>query len=113
MRSNKMVKPDIVIYKNTIPYDVFELKCQMGGFQPRTLEQDLDKLKALKREWNIRHAYQLVLYDDDSTHSLPTYKKSDWMKNFLTFIPINIRRSASGRQRDGYFDARKRWERFK
>lgn len=107
------VKPDIVIYKNTIPYDIFELKCQMNGFRESELQDDLDKFYRLKKEWNIRHAYQLVLYDDEVIIELPTYRKEDWMKNFLTFISVNIRRSSTGRRRNNYDEAIKRWQRYK
>lgn len=106
------MKPDIVIYRNTIPYDVIEIKCQLNGFKHADCERDLDKLKKLKDEYNMRHAYQLILYDDEVV-SIPSYEKESWMKTYLTFVGANVRLHENERQRRGYQEAKKRWQRFK
>ena len=104
------MKPDLVIYRNTIPYDAIELKCLMDGFRKNRLDPDLDKLQRLKTEHNLRHAYMIVLYDDDDVYS-PT--RQQWMKNYLTYIGMNVRRHENGRMRRGYKESRARWGRFK
>lgn len=110
---NKFVKPDIVIYKNTVPYDVMEIKCQLQGFNEVLCRKDLDKLRRLKIEYNMRHAYQIVLYDDNKNISLPSYMKEPWMKNYLTFVGANVHLHKDARKRRNYDQARRRWERFK
>jgi hypothetical protein len=105
-------KPDIVVYKGLTPYDFIELKCHLrDGFKPSGLAADLEKLRDLKPVHNVRHAYQFVLYDDEHTWQ---FNKLDgaWMHHYLTFVGANVRRHpTSDRQRNGYKDARARWER--
>jgi hypothetical protein len=112
---NAIMKPDIVIYKMSVPYDVIELKCQMVALRESPLRKDLDKLKALKK-LNVRHAYLLVLYDDDGWYDKFTRReisrREDWMKNYLTPVFANVRCHAKGRKRRGYDEVRARWERF-
>lgn len=112
LTGGKMVKPDVVIFKNTLPYDVFELKCHLDGARESSLDADLEKLRRLKDRFNLRHAYQLVLYDDDDILNL-VYQKEPWMKQYLTFVGANVRRHQNGRLRRGYDEARRRWERWK
>ncbi|MDO8140458.1 MAG: hypothetical protein Q6358_03080 [Candidatus Brocadiales bacterium] len=112
MSGGKTVKPDIVVFKNNVPYDVLELKCHLDGVRETLLDDDLDKLRRLKRRWNLRHAYQLVLYDDEDVWSL-TYDKEPWMRQYLTFVGANVRLHESGRLRRGYDNARGRWEQWK
>lgn len=112
LANGKTVKPDVVIFKNTLPYDVFELKCHLGGIRESSLNADLEKFRRLKDRFNLRHAYQLVLYDHDDVWDL-AYEKESWMKQYLTFVGANVRRHAHGRMRRGYGDARSRWERWK
>lgn len=110
--SGKTSKPDVVVFKNALPYDVFELKCHLTGVRADRWEADLDKLRQLKEKWNIRHAYQLVLYDDDEVWGLPREKET-WAKRYLTFVGANIRRHETGRMRRDYEQARRRWERWR
>ena len=72
----------------------------------------MEKLRRLKKKLKLRHAYQLILYDDDDLWGLP-YKKESWMKQYLTFVGANVRRHETGRIRRGYQEARKRWERWR
>jgi hypothetical protein len=111
LAGGRSVKPDVVVFKNTLPYDVFELKCHLGGIRESPLDADLEKLHSLKDHLNLRHAYQLVLYDDDVWDL--GYDKDLWMKQYLTFVGANVRRHVHGRVRRGYDDARRRWERWK
>ena len=76
------------------------------------LDEDLDKLKEMKTQWNLRHAYQLVLYDDDNVLRL-VHDKEPWMKQYLTFVGANVRRHDSKRMRHGYEESRARWARWK
>lgn len=112
MGAGKTVKPGVVIFKNTLPYDVFELKCYLDGIHELLFDADLEKLHRLKDRFNLRHAYQLVLYDDDDVWDL-AYGREPWMKQYLTFVGANVRRHANGRSSRGYNDARGRWERWK
>jgi len=112
LAGDKSVKPDVVVFKNTLPYDVFELKCHLGGIRESLLDTDLEKLHRLKDRFNLRHAYQLVLYDADDVWDL-AYDKEPWMKRYLTFVGANVRRHVHGRMRRGYHRARQRWERWK
>ena len=66
----------------------------------------------MKTRWNLRHAYQLVLYDDDDVLSI-TYDKEPWMKQYLTFVGANVRCHDSGRMCRDYIDSRDRWARRK
>jgi len=108
----KRVKPDVVVFKNVLPYDVFELKCHLAGIRESPLDADLAKLHRLKDCFNLRHAYQLVLYDDDDVWDL-AYNKEPWMKQYLTFVGANVRRHPHGRMRRGYEDALRKWQRWK
>lgn len=112
LRAGGCVKPDIVIYRNTLPYDIIELKCQLEGIRFELLNSDVEKLRALKAE-NIRHAYQLVLYDRDEVWDIPSATKKPWMQQYLTFVGANVRRHTTGRLRRGYEAGRKQWERWK
>ncbi len=106
----KHTKPDLVLYKGTAPYDAIEMKCLLDGFNWQRLEADLEKLRLLRLE-GLRHAYLLVLYDDETTADLGA--KEDWMKNYLTFVGANVRRHAgSDRRRAQYEGARRRWETY-
>ena len=110
--AGKTFKPDVVVFKNTLPYDVFELKCHLTDLRKDRWDADLDKLHHLKNKWNIRHAYQLILYDDDDVWDLSP-KKEQWMKHYLTFHGANVRRHENGRMRQGYERARARWQRWR
>ena len=112
MSGGRIVKPDIVIFKNSVAYDVLELKCHLDGVRETLLDEDLDKLKEMKTQWNLRHAYQLVLYDDDNVLRL-VHDKEPWMKQYLTFVGANVRRHDSKRMRHGYEESRARWARWK
>jgi hypothetical protein len=46
-------RPDIVIYRGGVPYDVMELKFQMSGFSEVPIVRDYQKLLALKEDWNV------------------------------------------------------------
>lgn len=106
-------KPDLVLYKNATPYDFFELKCQLlGGFNSLRLEPDLEKLRALKPVYNVRHAYQFVLYDDDDIWRFA--QKEPWMKTYVTFVGANVRRHPdSGYKRSSYDVSKSRWDRWR
>jgi hypothetical protein len=106
------VKPDIVIYKGTILYDVIEIKCLLDGFSWTRIEQDLKKFRTLQTSEGLRHAYMLVVYDDDVVAGLQGRDKDPWMKNFLTFVGANVRRSATGRLRAHYASTRRRWTKY-
>ena len=88
--AGKTVKPDVVVFKNTLPYDVFELKRHLEGIRESLLDADLEKLHRLKDCFNLRHAYQLVLYDGNDVWDL-AYDKERWMKQYLTFLGANVR----------------------
>jgi hypothetical protein len=106
-------KPDISIFKHSKMYDAIELKCQLDGIDDAVIDRDIEKFHMLKTQYNLRHAYQLVLYDDNDILELPSYWKEDWMKDYLTLVPANVRKHPSGRRRNKYESARKRWERFR
>jgi hypothetical protein len=106
----RKVKPDVVLFRKSVPYDVFELKCHLNAVQPTLWDIDSEKLRELKDTWNIRHAYQLVLYDDVDNWSLPR-QKQPWMKQYFSFVGANVRLHSSGRLRRGYDEARRSWER--
>lgn len=112
MPGDTIVKPDIVIFKNSVPYDVLELKCHLDGVRATSLDDDLDKLRRMKDHWNLRHVYQLVLYDDEDVLRI-TYDKEPWMKHYLTFVGANVRCLDSGRMRRGYGDSHEKWARWK
>lgn len=103
-------KPDIVIYRNDVPYDAIELKFQMDGFTEAPIARDFEKFRKLKREWGLRHAYMFVLYDDADTFSLT---KDEWMKNYLTLVGVNVRLLDDGTPRRDYKRVRQQWERYK
>ena len=44
MGSGNTIKPDVVVFKNSVPYDVFELKCHLDGVRETLLDDDLEKL---------------------------------------------------------------------
>ncbi len=113
LKSGRPVKPDVVIFKNTIPYDAIEFKCQWDGFNEVGLMDDVEKLRTLKTEYNLRHAYQVVVYDDPDCYSLPSRQKEPWMKNYLSFAGANVRRNRNGNARQGYAEARSRWVRWR
>jgi hypothetical protein len=106
------VKPDIVFFKGTVPYDVIEIKCFFDRFDRTKLSDDLDKLRRLKDECNIRHAYMLFLYDEEKNITLKPHQKEEWMKSYLSYAPGNLRKKLSGRARAGYSSAKKRWEQY-
>ncbi|MGA2325560.1 MAG: hypothetical protein ABSH05_04670 [Bryobacteraceae bacterium] len=108
----KTFKPDVVVFKDTLPYDVLELKCHITDVRADRWGADLEKLRQLKDKWNVRHAYQLILYDDDDVWDLPA-QKEPWMKHYVTFVGANVRRHETGRMRRGYEHARRRWERWR
>jgi hypothetical protein len=112
MGPGKSLKPDVVVFKNTLPYDVFELKCHLAGVRADRWDVDLEKLRQFKHKWNMRHAYQIILYDDNDVWCLPPHREP-WMKHYLTFVGANVRRHENGRMRRGYEEARRRWERWK
>jgi len=72
--------------------------------------QDIQKLKGLRDE--LRHAYVLVLYDDETMAKLG--QKEEWMKNYLTFVGANVRRhrGPKNRRRSQHQAARRRWETY-
>ena len=103
-------RPDVVFFKRGVPYDAIELKVQLRGFSRHTLTREWDKLQRLKQHQGMRHAYQFVLYDSDEVFRLD---KADWMKNYLTFIGVNVRRYPSGKLRKGYWDVADQWGKAK
>jgi hypothetical protein len=108
LAGTKNTKPDLVLYKGTVQYDAIEMKCLLDGFNWQRLETDLEKLRLWKQA-GLRHAYLLVLYDDETTADLGT--KDEWMKSYLTFIGANVRRyPGSDRKRSRYDATRRRWE---
>ncbi|MBI3550950.1 MAG: hypothetical protein HY077_00405 [Elusimicrobia bacterium] len=109
----QIFKPDIAIFRNSILYDIIELKMFPGDLQHLPVLKDYKKLQHLKRELNLRHAYEVVCYDSDEKYHLPSRVKAPWMKNFLTPIFINFRRNENGRLRRDYAATRRRWEKFK
>jgi hypothetical protein len=105
-------KPDIVVYRNSTPFDFIELKCQLDGFSSDALVADLDKLRDLKPVFNVRHAYQFVLYDEADSMKLRT--RQEWMRRYVTFVGANVRRRpGNARQRPGYHEARRHWEKWR
>jgi hypothetical protein len=70
VRDGRKVKSDVVLFKNSVPYDIFELKSHLDTIRHAQWEADLDKLHELKDTWNIRHAYRLILYDNDVNWNL-------------------------------------------
>ncbi len=108
----KEFRPDIALFRNTKIYDVMELKFQLNSFDESALLKDLDKFKRLRNAYYIRHAYQIVLYDDDKNIELPSYRKDPWMKKYVTFVGANVRRQRNRRMRSGYAGVRERWDRW-
>lgn len=106
-------KPDVSIFRNSVLYDAIELKCQLDGIYGTVFDKDIEKFRVLKTQYNLRHAYQLVLYDDERVLKLPSYSKEDWMKDYLTLVAANVRYHPSGRRRNNYQMARKKWEKFR
>ncbi|MGB3478667.1 MAG: hypothetical protein WBB67_05860 [bacterium] len=110
LKTGNIVKPDIAIYRNTVLYDIIELKCQLGRLNFRAFAKDFKNLRKLKDEMELRHAYILVLYDYGRNLELPSSYKENWMKNYLTFIGANVRLDTNKRQRYGYSNFRRNWD---
>ena len=106
------VKPDIVIYHGAKPIYAFELKCYFSQPNMIAIEKDQDKLRRLKVH-GIRHAYQLVVYIDDGLLTLPSHRKDEWMKNYFSFIGINLKRHSIGRLRANFTRNYKLWKKRK
>lgn len=102
------VKPDIVIFQKRIPLYAIELKCFFGEINFSKVRKDQEKLENLNK-FGIKHAYQIVIYDSDSNFSIESRDKADWMKNYYSFIGVNLRRHPTGRLRANYEKTKRLW----
>ena len=109
-------KPDLVIFQRYDPIYFIEIKMFN---KPENLSDDksladLDKLKNYQRRYSTcKWGFFILVYDSDKMYSYTPYMlKKDGYQN-ISIIPINMRRKEdTARQRTGYEDWRKQFDKF-
>lgn len=104
------MKPDIVVYQNSKPIYIFELKCFVhpDSNNVKAIEEDLSKLSsAVKKLPFLRWAFFCVIYDDDKPYNLSNARLRKDGYHKITVSAINMRRQENNnRLRIGYHEWR-------
>lgn len=109
-------RPDICIFYNYSPIYLIEFKFFSTEFAERPLDDDIKKLKRLKKRYDsVRKCFIVVIYDsDEMLPELTSYWRKKLNLRNIYIIPINARRKRkSERQRRGYDNWGKKWFRFR
>ena len=113
---NDGTKPDIVLFRKYDPIYIIELKMFKRAeiINTQAIDNDLKKInKLMKSHDSVKWGFLIVAYDsDDMLYISDTKLKSNGYNN-ISFIPINLRRKEkSNRQRNGYLDWRKQFDKY-
>ena len=109
-------RPDICIFRNYSPIYLIEFKFFDADPIKSRLNDDIEKLKELKKHYDsVRKCFIVFIYDsDEMLPELTSYRRKKLNLQDIYIVPINARRKReSKRHRPRYDDWKKQWLRFK